>query len=154
MRYGWYESEESLTISVWVKNVAREDVDVSESEGVLTVKAREETLALKLKHPVEISGTDVTPLKIEVLLRKKAPGRWRSLAEEGPAARLERKEIGAGMEAEDEVYSNDPLMDMFKRLYDGASDETKRAMNKSFVESKGTTLSTSWKDVSKGDLTK
>lgn len=37
--------------------------------------------------------------------------------------------------------------DFFRKLYAGASDETRRAMMKSFIESGGTVLSTNWNEV-------
>jgi len=39
------------------------------------------------------------------------------------------------------------LIDFFQGIYGNASDEARQAMNKSFVESNGTSLSTDWKDV-------
>ncbi|GAO18525.1 uncharacterized protein UV8b_06633 [Ustilaginoidea virens] len=45
----------------------------------------------------------------------------------------------------DEEESN--VDDFFKRLYKNASEEQRRAMKKSFVESNGTSLSTDWSDV-------
>jgi len=41
------------------------------------------------------------------------------------------------------------LNEMFQKIYADASDETKRAMNKSFQESGGTVLSTNWNDIGK-----
>lgn len=41
---------------------------------------------------------------------------------------------------------------MFQKLYAGATDEQRRAMIKSYQESNGTSLSTSWKDVQKGKV--
>jgi len=55
--------------------------------------------------------------------------------------------IQIGDDFEDE--GGDPSMGFFKQIYANASDEMKRAMMKSYTESGGTALSTSWKDVSK-----
>ncbi|CAI2021462.1 hypothetical protein SEUBUCD646_0H01090 [Saccharomyces eubayanus] len=40
----------------------------------------------------------------------------------------------------------------FQKLYAGADPDTRRAMMKSFIESNGTSLSTDWEDVSKGEV--
>lgn len=49
----------------------------------------------------------------------------------------------------DEDGGMDGANAFFQKLYAGASDETKRAMMKSYVESNGTALSTNWEDVGK-----
>ena len=48
---------------------------------------------------------------------------------------------------EDKKAGDAALNSMFQKIYAGASDEVRQAMNKSFVESGGTTLSTNVKDV-------
>lgn len=53
--------------------------------------------------------------------------------------------IGDGLDDE----GGDPAHAFFKQLYAGASDETRRAMMKSYQESGGTALSTNWEEVSK-----
>jgi suppressor of G2 allele of SKP1 len=40
----------------------------------------------------------------------------------------------------------------FQEIYSNASDDTKRAMMKSYVESGGTTLSTNWDEVGQGNV--
>ncbi|TDL28644.1 SGS-domain-containing protein [Rickenella mellea] len=40
----------------------------------------------------------------------------------------------------------------FQKLFDGADEDTKRAMMKSYQESGGTTLSTNWDEVGKGEV--
>lgn len=42
------------------------------------------------------------------------------------------------------------LKDFFSKLYKDADEDTKRAMIKSYTESGGTTLSTNWAEIAKG----
>ena len=59
--------------------------------------------------------------------------------------------------ADDDDYDydredGDEVNSFFKKLYSGATPETRRAMMKSFTESNGTALSTNWEEVSKGKV--
>jgi suppressor of G2 allele of SKP1 len=45
-------------------------------------------------------------------------------------------------------------MRFFKGLYKDADEDMRRAMMKSYIESKGTALSTNWTDVGKKDYSK
>lgn len=46
-----------------------------------------------------------------------------------------------------EFDENNSMEGFFKKTYANASDDSKRAMNKSFVESEGTVLSSNWNDI-------
>lgn len=61
----------------------------------------------------------------------KAPKNWDKIAKE-----IEEQEKDEGN-----------VDDFFKKLYEGADEDARRAMVKSFQESGGTVLSTNWKDV-------
>ncbi len=70
---------------------------------------------------------------------KSGPKNWDKLAAEDP--------IDASKEGGDAALNK-----LFQDLYANADDDTKKAMIKSYTESGGTSLSTNWKDVSKGRM--
>lgn len=41
----------------------------------------------------------------------------------------------------------DELTNLFQKIYSNSTDEVRRAMNKSFLESGGTVLSTNWQEI-------
>lgn len=44
-------------------------------------------------------------------------------------------------------YGADPLGSTLKNIYEGADEDARRAMNKSYLESGGKVLSTNWNEV-------
>ena len=52
-------------------------------------------------------------------------------------------------EAEEKTEGEAALNEMFQKIYSDASDDVKKAMNKSFSESGGTVLSTNWNEIGK-----
>ncbi|KAG0565195.1 hypothetical protein M758_8G166800 [Ceratodon purpureus] len=67
-----------------------------------------------------------------------------------PVKDWDRLEAEAKKEEKDEKLEGDAALNkLFREIYSNADEDTRRAMNKSFVESNGTVLSTNWKDVGK-----
>ncbi|KIW18231.1 hypothetical protein PV08_02519 [Exophiala spinifera] len=88
------------------------------------------------------------------------PKNWDKLADDLHAqSKGKKKEKTTGPASGDEEeadvdsdYDGDAVDGFFKKLYAGADPDTRRAMQKSFLESQGTALSTNWSEVGKGKV--
>ncbi|KAL3271463.1 hypothetical protein HHI36_021949 [Cryptolaemus montrouzieri] len=114
----------------------------------------------------------LTPVKIEIKLKKLEGLRWdklegacdivKKVIPQGTVPSLDKppsyptskgtdwsaieKDINA-QESQDKPEGEEALNKLFQEIYGKGSDEVKKAMNKSFMESGGTVLSTNWKEV-------
>lgn len=52
----------------------------------------------------------------------------------------------------EENEKDDGITALFQKIYATGDENVRRAMNKSFIESNGTVLSTNWNDVGKGKV--
>lgn len=137
MRYDWYETKEKVTIVIYTK----EALDYKLKEKNLTIKIGNYKLELNLYASVSDISVAEYACKKEIILDKSVPMKWGSLdretAKEG--TRNLDKMIDK-IEISDDGDKN--AISFLQNLYQRSNDDVKRAMNKSFIESKGTVLKT------------
>uniref|UniRef100_T1IM34 CS domain-containing protein n=1 Tax=Strigamia maritima TaxID=126957 RepID=T1IM34_STRMM len=159
VRHEWYQTEMNVIVNILVKNAKPDEVCVEISDKTLLCKVQgsdkrlEFELDVNLAHAInsQRSTWKIVPSKIEIQMKKLAAGQWKTLDEirENIKTRCVVKKNWDKVVSEEIGEQDDNGDEMFERIFAQGSDEMKRAMNKSFVESGGTVLSTNWKDVRK-----
>jgi len=172
IRHEWYQTQSHVTITIFAKNVKKEEANINIEESSLCVKAFSNgidyQLDIRLCDKIVPSQSTVTFLttKIEIKLKKAVESKWGDLEYIGQAPtvyntpptlskppekknwdKIVRTEVG-----DDKPEGEAALNKVFQDIYGNGTDEQKRAMMKSFVESGGTVLSTNWDDVKKGKV--
>ncbi|KAB5594707.1 Protein SGT1 [Ceratobasidium theobromae] len=181
-RHEFYETDDRLTLSVFVRNANPDDVSVKFTNQSVDFSYGDTALhltPLRAGIDPEKSGFRVGKVKVEIWLSKLVHGRWGKLlgnnsepaglprvssaAPADPAAPASTRKnwdsIVASIPVEDKTIQDDPnaggdaaLNSFFQQIYGNADEDTKRAMLKSYVESGGTSLSTNWEEVSRGKV--
>ncbi|KAG8730465.1 hypothetical protein FRC11_006623 [Ceratobasidium sp. 423] len=175
-RHEFYETDDKLTLSVFVRNATPDNVSVKFTNDSVEFNYEGQHLLLKpLRAGIDPakSGFRVGKVKVEIWLAKLVHGRWGTLLSAGPQPglpmqssaapsstepKLSKKNwdsIVAGIPLEgDKTLQDDPnaggdaaLNTFFQQIYGNADEDTKRAMLKSYTESGGTSLSTNWDEV-------
>lgn len=111
----------------------------------------------------EKSKFSIGKVKLEILLTKLDTGKlWKNL-EIGEESEETLKYPSSAKNPVDssKIQINETEMEptgeaainaLFQKIYADANDETRRAMMKSFIESKGTVLSTNWREVGEKEI--
>lgn len=158
-RKDWYQSSASITLTVYAKDVASSaEVEIRPRE--LKLKSREFNWGITLSRAIDPSQSSykITPLKIEFRLQKSESGSWPALEvssqpapKSSPKLSFEKSWDDLEDGSDSDNADDDPNA-FFRRIYDEATPDVKRAMMKSYVESNGTTLSTNWDEVKRGKV--
>ncbi|XP_065077254.1 protein SGT1 homolog [Ochlerotatus camptorhynchus] len=162
VKYDWYQSDTSVTVTVLLKNAAEKNYSVTLEQSEVQLKADGiEPITIKLWDAINVeqSSYKATPSKVEIKLAKLIGHRWEAMerreaikSAEASAKKNQHdwekitKEIEK-QEAEDKPQGEEAVQDLFRKIYADANEDTKKAMMKSFYESGGTVLSTNWAEV-------
>ncbi|KAK9370116.1 SGS domain-containing protein [Lipomyces kononenkoae] len=177
VRHEWYQTPEDVTFTLFVKNAPKSATVVSILKDSFSItyplpsgsEFNFEIGPLASEIDPEKSKYVVLSTKIEVKLRKVVPGKWAALEASDAEAATKQGAIPSYPTSSKKGHKNwdavahdiastdltgdedtgDSAAAFFKQLYEGADDDTKRAMMKSYVESNGTALSTNWAEVKK-----
>ncbi|KAF9432803.1 Protein SGT1 A [Entomortierella beljakovae] len=181
VRHEWYQNDGFVTVTIFIKNVKKDTVEINITDKALSVSVKMPTgsdysLELEpLSHQVIPSESkfEVLSTKIEIQLKKEVFGiKWGALegddvnagsmaslspsATAYPSSSKKAKNWDAlekeAAKDEEKSDGDKALNQLFAQIYKDADDDARRAMMKSFTESNGTCLSTNWDEVGKGTV--
>lgn len=176
IRHDWYQTESHVTITILLKDQKPGDVATEFTRKSILFRAKllsgeDYELFLELAHPIVAEQTTYKcySTKVEIRAKKEEGIRWVTLeldrssthrpcermcplppaGDAPPAASRSKDWDRIVKETDNEKEEGEAALNaLFQKIYAEGTDEVKRAMNKSFVESGGTVLSTNWKEIS------
>ncbi|CEP03844.1 unnamed protein product (mitochondrion) [Plasmodiophora brassicae] len=173
-RDSFYDKPDVATYVILAKDLKPEDVSVDLKEDAAEVKI---TFAdgSKMHKLIHLFATivpgqskfELNRYKLQLIMKKATPGSWPRVQHDVnsdsnlialyPTSSKKKQDWGSIErqvieEEEKETPDGDAALNkLFQQIYRNASDETKRAMIKSYQTSGGTVLSTNWEEVKDKD---
>lgn len=148
-RFDWYQVGGTVTLSCYVKNVQEDSVKVDLDGQCLNLcfsdnSGAQYSRSFSLLHPIKDFKVSVGSVKLELQLSKvNGTCHWTSLesTEKGgtsipkyPTSSRKPVDLDSLVVEEDPVSGEAQVEQFFKALYKDADDDTRRAMQKSFVQ--------------------
>uniref|UniRef100_A0A6M2DLT2 Putative suppressor of g2 allele of skp1 n=1 Tax=Xenopsylla cheopis TaxID=163159 RepID=A0A6M2DLT2_XENCH len=158
IKHDWYQTETHVIITILLKNVDEGKLRINYGSTSLVLKYEEHEFNFQLLNGIIPTSCShkVTPSKVEIKLAKAIGLRWDKLEADAvlpqpvnPTKANEKWEQIAREFKEDDPQGEAALNALFQKIYGESNEDVRRAMNKSFMESGGTVLSTNWNEVGK-----
>lgn len=159
IKHDWYQTESHITVNVLLKNQDEDKVKVVFGEMFVNITLPSKDLfSLNLAKQIDPSKCThrTKPTKIELKIKKLNEELWTALEAKpkDPGVCLPQLNTRCNWDKfvetelkDDSSQGDAALNELFQKIYTEGSDEVKKAMNKSFLESGGTVLSTNWNEV-------
>eukprot|EP00866_Antonospora_locustae_P000468 jgi/Antlo1/468/2255 len=140
MEYSHYETRDIVAVSLYAPQKEREGMPIFLIDGrMLVVGETEISLFRRVRC---ICSVHVDKYKTEVVLEKEQRGLWRCL-------NGSRRDCGTYLPPKIDLTKDvqepakyQTLEALLQHIYESGSDDVRRAMNRSFLESRGTALCT------------
>ncbi|KAF7496294.1 hypothetical protein SSS_06963 [Sarcoptes scabiei] len=167
-KFDWYQTDQFIVLSILIKEINEKSMQIEFEPKKFTFNYNHQSsndcskfyrLVLNLNEEILPSQCvwSLTSIKLEIKMKKKEEIRWSSLEaansiqqnKSTPSLRS-WDQLARDLEKDDDEQSD--VEALFRKIYANGDENLRRAMNKSFVESNGTVLSTNWNDVGKSTV--
>lgn len=161
IKYDWYQREEDIIITLFVKIINKENVNIKFTDDSVSISLTDDKNAIKNLHLVlhdcirsPECSYKIHTTKVEIRLKKLKNILWSNLEKKKLDCNVKQQinwdKIVNSETAGDET--NTDISKFFQKIYSDGSDEVKKAMIKSFYESRGTVLTTNWNEASSQEV--